>query len=69
MAYYIICYVIKQVLHGLPLNIKIYSHEESNIQRREEKLSIISPRVNKFDVQAKSMQHLLYIIPLFKKNE
>ena len=59
--------VNKQKLHGLLLNIKIYSLDVSNIQRRNAELNINSPRLNKFDTQRKSMQYLLYDILLFKK--
>ena len=61
--------IIKQILHGLSLNIKIYLPETSNIQRREAELNIVSTSVNKFDVQQKSIQYLLCYKLLFKKNE
>ena len=52
----------------LLLNIKIYSPEVSNIQRREADLNIIPPKVNKFYIPPKSIQYLpYYILPL--KNE
>ena len=59
--------VNKQKLHGLLLNIKIYSPDLSNIHRRNAELNINSPRLNKFDTQRKSMQYVLYDILLFKK--
>ena len=59
--------VNKQKLHGLLLNIKIYSLDVSNIQRRNAELNINSPRLNKFDTKRKSIQYLLYDILLFKK--
>ena len=40
---------------GLWLNIKVYSTEVSNIQRHKAELNIISRKVNKFDIQRKSM--------------
>ena len=58
---------IKQILHGLPLNIKIYSPKASNIWWRESELNIISLRVNKLNIQRKSIKHLLYYIFLFEK--
>ena len=36
----------KQIFHAFLFNIKNYSHEVINIQRREADLNIILPRVN-----------------------
>ena len=43
-------------------NIKNYSPEVSNIQRREVELNIILPRVNNFDVKQKSAWNNCFII-------
>ena len=68
-CFFLNIFFITQILHELPLNIKILSPKVSDIQRREAKLNIISPRGNTFDTQQKSMQYLLYYILLFGKNE
>ena len=41
----------KQILHNFLFNIRNYSPEIINIQRREAELDIILPRVNNFDVK------------------
>ena len=45
-------------------NIRSYSPEVINIQRREMELNIILLRVNNFDInQKKGMEYLFYYIP------
>ena len=45
-------------------NIRNYSPEVINIQRREAELNIILPKVNNFDIkQKKGMEYLLYYMP------
>ena len=44
-------------------NIKNYSPEIINIQRREAELNIILPSVNNFDIKQKDMEYLFYYIP------
>ena len=46
---------IEQILYRLSLYIKIYSPEVNNILQKEVELNIISPRVNKFDIQLNSI--------------
>ena len=53
--------------HELFLKFKVYSHEVSNIRRHKAKENIISPRVNKIDIQRKYMQYLIYHLFLTKK--
>ena len=57
-------YLLKNMLHGILLKIKIYSPEVNNVQRLEAELTVISQWINKSDIQQKSMQHLLYYILL-----
>ena len=44
---------IKQIFRTFLFNIKNYSPEVINIQRREAGLNIILPRVNDFDIKLK----------------
>ena len=45
-------------------NIRNYSLEVINIQRRDAELNIILPRVNNFDIkQQKGMEYLFYYVP------
>ena len=41
----------KQIFHAFLFNIRNYSPEVINIQRREAELNIILPRVNNFDIK------------------
>ena len=41
------------MFHALLFNIRNYSPEVINIQRREEELNIILPRVSNFDIKQK----------------
>ena len=43
----------KQILHASLFNIRSYSPEVINIQRREAELNIILSRVNNFDIKQK----------------
>ena len=44
-------------------NIRNYSPEVTNIQRREAELNIILLRVNNFDIKQKGMEYLFYYMP------
>ena len=50
----------KQILHAFLFNIRNYSPEVINIQRREAELNIILPRVNNFDIKQKS--HEIFVL-------
>ena len=52
----------KQIFHAFSLNIRNYSPELINIQRREAVLSIILPRVNNFDIKQKKTWDICFII-------
>ena len=52
----------KQIFHAFLFDIRNYSPEVINIQRREEELSIISPRVNNFDIKQKKTWNICFII-------
>ena len=56
-----ICYN-KQVFHAFLFNIRNYSPEVINIQRREAELNIILPRVNNFDIKQKKAWNICFII-------
>ena len=43
----------KQIFHAFLFNIRNYSPEVINIQRREGKLNVILPRVNNFGIKEK----------------
>ena len=43
----------KQIFHAVLFNIRNYSPEVINIQRRKAKLNITLPRVNNFDTEQK----------------
>ena len=43
----------KQIFHAFLFNIRNYSPEVTNIQRREAELNIKLPRVNNFDTKQK----------------
>ena len=45
----------KQIFHAFLFNIRNYSPEEINIQRREAGLNIILLRMNNFDVKQKKI--------------
>ena len=59
--------VISRYLHGLSLNIKIYSPEVSNFQRHKASLNITHIGWINFDIQWKSKQYLLYYTFLQKQ--
>ena len=52
----------KQIFHAFLFNIKNYSPEVRDIQRREAELNIILPRVNNFDIKQKSAWNICFII-------
>ena len=52
----------KQIFHAFLFNIRNYSHEVINIQRREADLNIILPRVNNFDIKQKKTWNIYFII-------
>ena len=43
----------KQIFHAFLFNIRNYSPEVKNIQRREAELNITLPRMNNFDIKQK----------------
>ena len=51
---------IKQIFHAVLFNIRNYSPEEINIQRREAELNITLPRVNNFDFKQK--RHIIFVL-------
>ena len=52
----------KQIFHAFLFNIRNYSPEVSDIQRREAELNIILQRVNNFDIKQKSAWNICFII-------
>ena len=54
--------VNKQILHAFLFNIRNYSPEVINIQRRKALLNIILPRVNNFDIKQKKAWNICFII-------
>ena len=52
----------QQIFHAFLINIRYYSTELINIQRRDAELNIILPRVNNFGIKQKrhGMYALLY---------
>ena len=52
----------KQMFYAFLFNIKNYSREVSNIQRREAELNIILLKVNNFDIKQKSACKICFII-------
>ena len=52
----------KQIFHAFLFNIRNYSPEVSNIQRRKAELNIILPRVNNFDIKRKSAWNICFIL-------
>ena len=52
----------KQIFHAFLFNIRNYSPEVINIQRREAELNIILPRVNNFDIKQKKAWDICFII-------
>ena len=50
----------KQIFHAFLFNIRNYSPEVINIQRREAELNIILPRVNNFDIKQKN--HGIFVL-------
>ena len=53
---------IKQIFHAFLFNVRNYSPEVINIQRREAELNIILPRVNDFDITQKNAWTICFII-------
>ena len=51
-----------QIFHAFLFNIRNYSPEVINIQRREAELNIILPRVNNFDIKQKKAWNICFII-------
>ena len=49
------------MFHIFLFNIRSYSHEVINIQRREAELTIILPRVNNFDIEQKKEWNICFI--------
>ena len=54
--------LIKQILRAFLFNIRNYSPEVINIQRRGAGLSIILSRVNNFDIKQKKPWNICFII-------
>ena len=52
----------KQIFHAFLFNIRNYSPEVINIQRRKAELTIILPRVNNFDIKQKKAWNICFII-------
>ena len=52
--------VNKQIFHAFLFNIRNYSPEVINIQRRKAELNIILPRVNNFDIKQK--RHGIFVL-------
>ena len=54
----------KQIFQAFLFNIRNYSPEVINIQRRKTELNITLPTVNNFDIkQKKGMEYLFYYMP------
>ena len=51
---------IKQIIHAILFNIRNYSPEVINIQRREAELNITLPRGNNFDIKQK--RHGIFVL-------
>ena len=51
---------VKQVFHAFLFNIRNYSPEVIDIQRRERQLNIILPRGNNFDIKQK--RHGIFVL-------
>ena len=54
--------VKKQIFHAFLFNIRNYLPKVINIERREEELNIILPRVNSFDIKQKKARNICFII-------
>ena len=54
--------VIKQIFHRFLFNVRNYSPEVINIQRREAQLNIVLPRVNNFDITQKQAWNICFVI-------
>ena len=52
----------KQIFYAFLFNIRNYSPEVINIQRREAELDIILPRVSNFDIKQKKSRNICFII-------
>ena len=50
------------MFHAFLFNIRNYSPEVINIQRREAELNIILPRVNNFDIKQRKAWNICFII-------
>ena len=55
-------YYNKQIFHAFLINIRYYSPEVINIQRREAELNIILLRVNNVDIKQKKACNICFII-------
>ena len=53
---------IKQIFHAFLFNVRNYSPEVINIQRREGELNIILPRVSNFDIKQKKAWSIRFIV-------
>ena len=52
----------KQIFHAVLFNIRDYSPEVINIQRREAELNIILPKINNFDIKQRKAWNICFII-------
>ena len=52
----------KQIFHAVLFNIKNYSPEVINIQRREAELNIVLPRGDNFDIKQKKAWNICFIV-------
>ena len=52
----------KQIFYVFLFNIRSYSPEVINIQRREAELNMILPRVNNFDIKQKKAWNICFIM-------
>ena len=52
----------KQIFHAFLFNVRNYSPEIINIQRRETELKIVFPRVNNFYIKQKKAWNICFII-------
>ena len=55
-------YTNKQKFYAFLFNIRNYSLEVINIQRREAELNVILPRVNNFDIKLKKARSICFMI-------
>ena len=52
----------RQIFHDVLFNIRDYSHEVINIQRREAELNIILPKINNSDIKQRKAWNICFII-------